>query len=183
MPKTLIDYLKTVEDYRGVRGRRYPLWLMLLVVILGAMSGCQGYRALEDFGVRHYGSLSERLGLCLKRLPSDSTVRRLFKQLNFQRLSECFNQWASEQIGLSLGEWLAVDGKSIKGTVEAWDSSYQNFVNLVSVYSQQQGVVVATAQFENGKQSEIQVVQTLLEQLHLSGVVFSLDALHAQKKP
>ena len=25
---TLIDYLKTVEDYRALRGRRYPLWLI-----------------------------------------------------------------------------------------------------------------------------------------------------------
>jgi hypothetical protein len=44
---------------------------------------------------------------------------------------------------MAAGDWLAVDGKSIKGTVEQPNSPYQNFVNLVSVYSQRQGVVVA----------------------------------------
>jgi hypothetical protein len=44
---------------------------------------------------------------------------------------------------MAAGDWLAVDGKSIKGTVEQPNSPYQNFVNLVSVYSQRQGVVAA----------------------------------------
>jgi hypothetical protein len=41
MEKTLIDYLKTVEDHRALRGRRYPLWLMLLLVILGTLSAAK----------------------------------------------------------------------------------------------------------------------------------------------
>lgn len=51
----------------------------------------------------------------------------------------------------------------------------------MSVYSQQQGVVVALQQFENHEMSEIKVVQTLIETLNLQGVVFSFDALHCQK--
>jgi hypothetical protein len=39
-------------------------------------------------------------------------------------------------MGTEVGDGLAVDGKSIKGTVEQAHSSSQNFVNLVSVYSQ-----------------------------------------------
>ena len=182
MEKTLIDYLKAVEDYRAMRGRRYSLWLMLLLVILGTLSECQGYCALEDFCVRHYADLCERLRIAGKRLPSDSTFRRLFEQLDFERLSECFNQWATEQMEWKAGDWLSVDGKSINGTVEQSRSSYQNFVSLVSVYSQRQGVVVALKQFENAQKSEIKVVEALLEQLKLTGVVFSFDALHAQKK-
>lgn len=181
MDKTLIDYLKTIEDRRALRGRRYPLWLMLLLAILGTLSECQGYQALEDFCVRHYGALSQHLGITPKRLPSDSTFRRLFEQLDFHCLSACFNQWASDQSGIVAGDWLAVDGKSIKGTVEQPNSSYQNFVSVVSVYSHRQGVVVALQQFENAHESEIKVVEMLLENLKLKDVVFSFDALHAQK--
>lgn len=79
MEKTLIDYLKTVEDYRALHGRRYPLGLLLLCDILGTLSECYGYAALEDFGVRHHATLSERLSITPKRLPSDSTFRRLFE--------------------------------------------------------------------------------------------------------
>ena len=36
---------------------------------------------------------------------------------------------------------------------------------------------------ENKKQSEIIAVQDLIQLLDLSGVVFTIDALHCQKKP
>lgn len=123
MEKTLIDYLQKVEDYRALRGRRYPLWLMLLCVILATLSQCYGYQALEDFCVRHYAALSERLGITHERLPSDSTFRRLFEQLDFQRLSECFHEWAGDTLTMEAGEWLAVDGKSIRGTLQGHKQS------------------------------------------------------------
>jgi hypothetical protein len=76
---------------------------------------------------------------------------------------------------------MAIDGKSIKGTVTEPRTAYQNFVFLVSVYSHQQGVVLATQQFESKHNSELKVVQTILEALELEGVVFTMDALHCQK--
>ena len=77
---------------------------------------------------------------------------------------------------------MAVDGKSIRGTVTAPGTAYQNFVSLVSVYSHQQGVVLAAQQFESKHNSELKVVQIILEALDLEGVVFTMDALHCQKK-
>ena len=53
---------------------------------------------------------------------------------------------------------------------------------MVSLFSQQQGVVVATAIMENKKGSEICVIQQLLAQLNLENHVFTMDALHCQKK-
>ncbi|MBA2749300.1 MAG: hypothetical protein H0U45_11315 [Tatlockia sp.] len=41
-------------------------------------------------------------------------------------------------------EWIAIDGKSIKGTVTDYGTAYQNFVSLVSLYSSLQGVVLVT---------------------------------------
>lgn len=183
MRKTLIDALKNIEDHRSARGRRYPLWLMLLLVIFGTLSECYGYQALEDFCARHYQVLAQQLNIPLSRLPSDSTFRRLFEQLDFQRLAQCFNQWAIESLTIEDRQWLGIDGKSIKGTVQGYNQGYQNFVSLVSVYSHTQGVTVALSQFQNAKTSEIKVVETLLQQLHLQGVIFTFDALHCQKKP
>ena len=45
----------------------------------------------------------------------------------------------------------------------------------------QQGVVLASQQFESKHHSELKVVQTMLETLNLEGVVFTMDALHCQK--
>lgn len=181
MGVNLIESLQTIRDFRTAQGRRYQLWLILLLIIMGTISGCRGYQALEDFGVRHYRVLSEKLGLTVNRLPSDTTFRRILHRLDFHSLTQQFGQWASSSFDIKPDEWIAIDGKSIKGTVLEPQTAYQNFVSVVSLYSSQIGVVLATEQFESKKTSELKVVQTLLEALHLKGVVFTLDALHTQK--
>lgn len=148
---------------------------------MGTLSGSRGYQALEDFGVRHYQALSEKLGLTVNRLPSDTTFRRILHRLDFHLLTQQFGQWTSSAFDIKPDEWVAIDGKSIKGSVSEPQTAYQNFVGLVSVYSSRIGVVLATEQFESKKTSELKVVQTLLEALHIEGMVFSLDALHCQK--
>jgi hypothetical protein len=181
MGANLIQSLQNIRDFRAAQGRRYPLWLILLLVVMGTISGCRSYYALEDFGVRHYGAVSKQLGLTVTRLPSDTTFRRILQKLDFQVLVQQFEQWANSTFSTEPSEWVAIDGKSIKGTVIEHRTAYQNFVSLVSVYSSQLGVVLATQQFESKKSSELTVVQTLLESLQLERVVFTLDALHCQK--
>lgn len=182
MGGNLIESLQKIRDFRAVHGRRYPLWLIMLLVIMGIMSGCRSYYALEDFGARHYEALCEKLGLTLNRLPSDTTFRRVLQKLDFALLAQQFEQWAKDNVEMELGEWVAIDGKGIKATVTQPQTAYQNFVSLVSFYSSQRGIVLATQQFETKTTSELTVVQTMLEALHLEDVVFTLDALHTQKK-
>ena len=183
LTSSLVQRLQCIRDYRAGRGKRYPLWMMLLIALLGVMSGCQGYKALEEFGIRHHQKLSEVLELNLERMPSDTTLRRMFQAINFEQLTQMFNTWAKEQFAPQAGEWVAVDGKSIKGTVQNRSDAFQNFVSVVSAYSHQRRVVLAHKSFENKVQSEIQVVEQLLGELSLTGVVVSMDVLHCQKKP
>jgi DDE_Tnp_1-associated len=177
----LVQRLQSIRDYRCNRGKRYPLWVMLLVTVLGAMSGAQGYRALEDFGKRHYVSLCDYLGVSLKRLPSDTTLRRMFGSMNLAALNGQFNAWAQAQFPPMPGECLAVDGKSLSSTLTGHKESFQDFVAIVSVYSHQQRLVLAQKSYQNKAQSEISVVQNLLETLEMTGVTFTFDALHCQK--
>ena len=181
MGANLITSLQEIKDFRASRGRRYPLWLILLLIVMGTISGCRSYYALEDFGARHYRAVSEQLGLEVTRLPSDTTFRRILQKLDFETLAQQFEQWASRTIDIQAGEWVAMDGKSIKGTGTLPGTAYQNFINMVSLYSSQQGVVLASQQFESKHNSELKVVQTMIEALELEEVVFTMDALHCQK--
>ncbi len=45
--------LKVKKDFRTKDGQRHSLWLVLLLVIMGTMSGYVGYRAWGDFVKRH----------------------------------------------------------------------------------------------------------------------------------
>lgn len=176
---SLITHLKQIPDFRTQP--RYPLWVILLLVIMATMSGAQGYRALEDFVERHQRVLLELLELPYKRLPSFSTLRRIMIRLDFVALSAAFNAWAAQTFPTLATEQIATDGKGIKASVIDYDKSYQDFVNLVSAFSVTQGGVVGLAAMRNRQTSEIATVQTLLDHLHLSGVCFSMDALHTQK--
>ncbi len=52
---------------------------------------------------------------------------------------------------------------------------------MVSAFSHARGEILGIKVMENKQQSEIVAVQDLLKLLDLSGVVFTIDALHCQK--
>ena len=182
LDKSLIDYLKEIPDERDPHGRRHPLWLILLIIIMGIMSGYWGYRGLGRFVERHRRELIKMFQVSRAEMPSYSTIRRVMMNLDYEQLTTVFNDWASQYTHHQKGQWIALDGKSLKNTVTDYHGSQQNFVTMVSAFSHQKGEVLGLKVMENKKESEINVVRELIELLDLSGVVFTMDALHCQKK-
>jgi hypothetical protein len=178
----LKDALAQIPDFRSARGQRYPLQLILLLVIMGTLSNCIGYKALEDFSRRHHQALVEQLDLAPMRFPSDSTFRRIMMGIDFSLLAKVFHRWATSVIPNQPQQWLAVDGKTLKATVSNHDNSYQDFISVVSVFQTHPGIARAVDSFHNKENSEIAVVQALLATLQLESVVFTFDSLHCQKK-
>ncbi len=60
---------------------------------------------------------------------------------------------------------MAIDGKSIKSTSVGGNSSYQNFVSMVEVYSHTRGWVVRHKVMSNQHRSEIEIVEELMREL------------------
>ena len=79
-------------------------------------------------------------------------------------------------------ERLALDGKGIRCTVTDYSQSYQNFISTVSVYSHGRGIVLRMQPMSNKKISEVAIVQQLICEFSGQQVMFTLDALHCQKK-
>ncbi len=138
-----------MQDFRAPRGQRYPLWLLLLLVIMGTLSGCLGYRALEDFSRRHHDGLVASLNLPATRFPSDSTFRRVMMGIDFTNLAKVFNNWVQDWMPTQEQDWLGVDGKSIKANLSNYDKAYQDFINVVSVFSTRYQVAIALQEFHN----------------------------------
>ncbi len=182
MSANLIEHLRQVKDFRTTDGRRHPLWLVLLFVIMGTMSGYVGYRAWGDFVKRHRRVLIELFRIQRHGVPSYSTIRRILMGVDFDQLAASFNQWAKNYVELDSSEWCGIDGKSIKGTVCDYKSEYQNFVSVVSVFAGKRGLVLGMDKLDNKQASEITTVQNLITALDIKGAVLSLDALHCQKK-
>lgn len=79
-------------------------------------------------------------------------------------------------------EGIAIDGKSINRTVSSGPNSKQNLVSLVSFFGQQSRLIWHVGKLENGKSSEITKGQQLLKMFKIKHCIFTLDALHCQKK-
>lgn len=54
---SLVDELKQVSDLRQARGQSHPLWILLLLIIMGILAGYQGYRPLATFVEEHHEAL------------------------------------------------------------------------------------------------------------------------------
>ena len=180
---SLIESLKKVNDFRRKQGQKYPLWLILLIVILGLMAGHLEYRALGDFAKSQQILLKKYFHLRSLKTPSYSTIRRTMMGVDWSNLMDVFNQWSSQlAIGDEECQWLAIDGKSLKSTVENHQNSQQNFVSIISVFCQKNGLVLHLSRIENKNKSELHQVQDIARDSGIHDRVFTLDALHCQKQ-
>lgn len=179
--KSLQEYFKELQDIRRIQGRRHSLDFTLTIILMATMSNYHGYRAIGDFAECNKDDLIKYLKPSKPRVPSYSTIRRVLMSLDFNHFKEIFFNWATQYIDINQEDYLSIDGKSIRSTLSDYSTAYQDFVSIVSVFSQRQKQVLAMEKYHNKKVSEISLVQDLLEQLDLQGKTITLDALHCKK--
>ena len=75
MSANLLIALQQVPNHRSRQGQRYPLWLVLLLVVMATLTVTHSYKSLEDFGKRHHCVFKELLRLDISGFPSDKTIR------------------------------------------------------------------------------------------------------------
>src|SRR3989339_36228 len=177
----LFFLLADLKDFRRGQGRMHALPMVLIIFIMAAMSGFNGFRPTGDFIEKHRQELIKLFKPKNNRLPSFQTIARILENIDFDKLTEVFHRWASSRVVIKKSEWCSLDGKAIGGTVRNPHDRHQQFTSLVSVFASKQQQVLATGKVELGKKNEITTVKQLIEMLDLKGVIFSLDALHCQK--
>lgn len=178
---TLIECLQEVEDPRRKQGQRYSSISMLLIIIMSLLRGNYCYREMERFCKNNESYLIKRFGFKNKKVPSHVSIRTFILSSDFKSIQQAFHKWASGYVKIEKGEWISIDGKSIRSTVSDYDSEYQNFISLVSLFCSKSEKIIHVEKLENKKDYEGQIVEELLDQLNLKDVVFTLDALHCKK--
>ena len=165
------------------RGVQFPAWYLLLVVVLGILSGCQSFRDLERFAIRHHTVLTEALGLELRRPPSDSSFRYYFHQVDVAALCAAIRDWTIAQIpgGAADLDQLVCDGKALRGSIEPTAGGGSAFIAQVTLYSAALGVAISQACYATRENHERAVLRQLLGELDLEGVLIQADALHTQR--
>ena len=178
----LVESLYQIKDFRRGEGMRYQLVPVLLIVIMSIISGNSAYREIAKFADANKDLFLNFFNKKRKTTPSHVTFREIIKGINFDEVLIIFEDWASQYVEIEKGEWFSIDGKALGSTVNDYSSEYQNFISLVSVFSHKRGQVIKVSKIENKKESEIPTVVEIIKTLGLKNVVYTIDALHCQKK-
>ena len=181
MQYTLTEFLGSIEDPRRKQGQRHSFKNVLTIIIMAILSGHQGVRGFSRFAKANAEELTEALDLKYG-VPCYSTFQAILTALDDQILAAKFIEWAKDLTASLTDDFIALDGKAIRSTMKGGNTKLQNFVSVVNAFGHQSGLVYGMKSFENGKSGEAEALRTLIGQLGLSDKIFTMDALHAQKK-
>lgn len=180
MCEELRDIFTTFEeltDPRIARTRRHELFEMVVVALCASLSGSNGWVDIARFGIGRLDWL--RTFLRLKNgIPSHDTFGRVFARLDPAGLATCIQQWL-EDIGLALGEQIAIDGKTIRGSFDT--AAGKNPLHLVSAWAGAARLTLGQVATD-AKSNEITAIPLLLELLDLKGHTVTIDAMGCQKE-
>jgi len=160
--QSLVDILKQIEDPRSRRGRRYPLWGMLAVLILAAMHGETSLRGMWYWGKLRSERLVHRLGL--RRYPTLGALWYVLRKLNTGALEQALRPWLPEE------KVYAVDGKVMRGSKRP----HKDALAVLALVGETLGQVLAQRQIEAG--NELAAALALLAEIPLEGKIISADA-------
>lgn len=176
--KSLITYLNEIEDTRHAEGKRHNQLSLIIIVIMAILCGKTSLKMIARFAKTHREELNKHIPLPRGKAPSYSTIQRLSHRLNAQQVCDAFNNWMSQYQQI---EDIAGDGKSLSSTVKNANNSEQSFASLVSFFGQSSQLIRRIGILENNKESEIHVLQSMVDKLGINKALFTMDAIHCQK--
>ena len=169
---SLYEALLRVRDKRKERGKRYRLAVVLSLSVLAKLGGEDTPEGMAEWVKHRAQGLRESLGMQRASMPHAVTYRRILGQAidiqEFERVLGGFFQGCQRQ-----AEQLAMDGKTLRGTIE---SRQTRGVHLLAVYAVNVGVVLNQV---NGlwTETEIRVAPKVLAGVEVKEKVVTGDAM------
>lgn len=180
----LLVALLAVRDPRGCRGVRHRLLTVLAAAVCAVLAGARSYVMISEWAHDLPISVRLRLGIGLRGVPSESTLRRILQRVDPDELDAAVSGWLARRVtGGSTGPGptraIALDGKTARGA----RSGGGRAVHLLGALDHATGVVLGQTEVDH-KTNEITAFTPLLERIDaacpLAGAVITADALHTQ---
>jgi predicted transposase YbfD/YdcC len=175
--KALVDQLRKVKDERKARGKRYQLWQILGLLLLGISAGCCNIKEILEWTEKKWNRKLIKKFLGLEVLPHATTVSRAISKCEVEQLVDVGINWF-KILGTNNGITAAsMDGKTMRGV------HGEDVVNhILTLFTHQIGIPLAQVGVAS-KENEITAIPRLLEQINyeLINLVLTGDALLTQK--
>jgi predicted transposase YbfD/YdcC len=172
------ERLAAVTDRRRARGTRYPLGVVLLLMVLAKLGGEDRPSGIADWVKYRQAALTRALGLGWPRMPHHTTYRRVLAHaVDGEQLDAVVGAFFRTLPDVGHSVVVSIDGKTVRGTIPAGASRGEH---LLAAYLPQEGIVLLQVA-AGDKGNEIGAAPTLLANLDLRGKVVTGDALHTQR--
>lgn len=174
---SLYAHLQELKDNRKARGIRYPLVVILVMMVMAKLCGEDTPSGIADWVKHRAEQFIAVLKLKHKRMPHHSTYRRVEAEVvDPEELEKVVSTVLAGRKFFGKQALLSIDGKVLRGTLnETQDGTY-----LLAAYLPSEGLVLMEVALE-GKGCEIPGATKLLKLVDLREKVVMGDALHTQR--
>lgn len=175
---SLYDRLDELADQRDPRGKRYPLAVLLVLILLAKLAGEDQPHGIAEWARARSAELSELLPLTRESLPCANTYRAAASRaVQAAELQQVVSSFLCSQPQAGLSVLVCIDGKTMRGTLCA---SNPSGVHLLAAYLPDECLLLMQVRVD-AKTNEITAAPQLLKSLDLRGKVVMGDALHTQR--
>jgi len=175
---SILHHFSDIKDPRINRQKTHQLQDIFFITLCGVICGADNWVMIEEFGKSMEAWFTEQLGL-QHGIPSHDTFGAVFAAIDSEQFSLCFSRWAADLATLSGGEVIAVDGKTVRRSVDK--ASKKAAIHMVSAWAEQNHLVLGQTKVDT-KSNEITAIPNLLKQLDITGATITIDAMGCQKK-
>jgi predicted transposase YbfD/YdcC len=173
----LLRFFRGLPDPRAAN-RSHRLSDVLAIAIMAVLCGCEGWAAVEAWGLLNAEWLRTILDLP-NGIPSHDTFDRVFGLLDPLAFEKCFMEWTAALAHNAKGLFIAVDGKTLRRSFKrAWSKTP---VHLVSAFLSGNQLVLGQLATDC-KSNEITAIPKLLAMLDLAGMTVTIDAMGCQRQ-
>jgi len=174
---SLYAYLERLPDPRQPKGVRYPLAVILVLILLAKLGGQDTPRGIAEWVTHRQAALVRLLHLERPSVPHYCTYLRVLKRLDPAFFEQLMGQYQRRHIPPGCQQVISLDGKSLRGTIPTGE---MRGVHLLAAYLPGSGLVLMQAAVGT-HENEIAAAPSLLRHLDLEGAIVIGDALHAQR--
>lgn len=167
-----------LRDSRRRRGKRHNLVDVVLISLLGMLSGCDDADELADWASERRELLSNWFDL-KHGPPSQDTILRVFSLLNPKSFSRSVRRWLVRLGPQFAGGHIAVDGKTLRGSLRR--GAKGETVHLVNAWLRSEGLCLGQLKTAS-KSNEMKAIPQLLGELDIRGSTVSIDAAGCYKE-
>jgi len=176
---SLYARLESLTDERDPRGRRYPLALVLVALILAKLAGETKPEGIAAWAQWRVELFRQAFGLKRPCMPHANTYRRILTTvIRLEELIEVVESFLKSILGEQAANHYVIDGKTLRGTRA---DGARKGLQLLAVYVPGTGVTLRQALIAETT-NEIPVAQQALKSLDLQGKIVTGDALHTQRE-